>query len=155
MLTHRKRKKKRMRNREKARKKKESKKKGNPPHPKGKKKEINKERRKREKEKKIKKEKDHLQQKNIYVKHKKRVLARMRVHTHAYRRTCTRTSHDGRRKSQQHETPPETPFVLSLTAFLPFCSIRHYPERKNALRTAYFAAILFIAATTVLFRILA
>ena len=145
-----------MRNREKARKKKESKKKGNPPHPKGKKKEINKERRKREKEKKIKKEKDHLQQKkNIYVKHKKRVLARMRVHTHAYRRTCTRTPHDGRRKSQQHETPPETPFVLSLTAFLPFCSIRHYPEKKNALRTAYFAAILFIAATTVLFRILA
>lgn len=80
----------------------------------------------------------------------------MRVHTHAYRRTCTRTPHDGRRKSQQHETPPETPFVLSLTAFLPFCSIRHYPEKKkNALRTAYFAAILLIAATTVLFRILA
>lgn len=79
----------------------------------------------------------------------------MRVHTHAYRRTCTRIPHDGRRKSQQHETPPETPFVLSLTAFLPFCSIRYYPEKKNALRTAYFAAILLIAATTVLFRILA
>ena len=150
-----------MRNREKARKKKESKKKGNPPHPKGKKKEINKERRKREKEKKIKKEKDRQQQK-IFMLNTKSACVRVcayihtrRAHRHAHGRTCTRTSHDGQRRPQQRETPPEMPFVLPLTVLLLFRGTLYHPEGKNAPRAAYFAAILLIAATTVLFRILA
>lgn len=125
-----------MRNREKARKKKESKKKGKPPHPKGKKKEINKERRKREKEKKIKKEKDRQQQK-IFMLNTKSACVRVcayihtrQAHRHAHGRTCTRTSHDGRRRPQQHKTPPEMPFVLLLTALLPFHSTLYHPEGK-------------------------
>ena len=126
-----------MRNREKARKKKESKKKGNPPHPKGKKKEINKERRKREKEKKIKKEKDHLQQKKIFMLNTKNACVRVcahihtrQAHRHAHGHTCTRTSHDGRRRPQQREIPPEMPFVLLLTVLLPFRGTLYHPEGK-------------------------
>lgn len=94
-----------MRNREKARKKKESKKKGNPPHPKGKKKEINKERRKREKEKKIKKEKDHLQQKKIFMLNIKSACLRVcaYIHTHTGARVrAHRTTDGGNRNNTKH-----------------------------------------------------
>lgn len=127
----------------KSKKEKRKKKKGNPPHPKGKKKEINKERRKkRKREENKERERPPPTIKNIYVKHKERVRARMRVHTHAYRRVCAHvhtgarihTPHDGRRRPQQHKTPPKMPFALPLTAFRPSCGTPYHLKGKTRLK---------------------